>query len=213
MGPGSKNAETNKKKPKIKSGLSGQKEPSSASSGNRVANEEGASLTSSIGSLWGSIFKGSATPHKQQVVQEKPLQADIEANRRRVRETAKVPPLHHHPHCFLHRLLLQQGDPGLLAHNRFCLEVHFPALCPFTGLALKVKPKRLFFNKALTIGKIIDEICKAYPKLQNRNNQPGAEKLLLGHNLNSVFPAEIPIHLLDPELSNGDTVQIYYVGR
>eukprot|EP00469_Lotharella_globosa_P002973 CAMPEP_0167796888 /NCGR_PEP_ID=MMETSP0111_2-20121227/15322_1 /TAXON_ID=91324 /ORGANISM="Lotharella globosa, Strain CCCM811" /LENGTH=218 /DNA_ID=CAMNT_0007690879 /DNA_START=126 /DNA_END=782 /DNA_ORIENTATION=+ len=62
------------------------------------------------------------------------------------------------------------------------------------------------FDKTWTIGKCVDVACERLG-VDNRNNDPSFPKThLTSKKSGAVFPFDIPIHLLVPALSPGDTV-------
>mmetsp|Transcript_46796 Transcript_46796/g.75242 ORF Transcript_46796/g.75242 Transcript_46796/m.75242 type:complete len:229 (-) Transcript_46796:144-830(-) len=70
----------------------------------------------------------------------------------------------------------------------------------------KIKQKTICFDKNWTIGKCIDVACEAMG-IENRNNDPQAEKThFIGKKNKAMFPFDIPLYLLVPALSPGDTV-------
>lgn len=102
------------------------------------------------------------------------------------------------------------GDSGVKESDRFFLEVEFPEVS-LTGVAMKKKPLSMWFNVNWTIGKVVDSICKK-SGLENRNNDAKAKKLnVYSKRTQAQFPHDIALSLLQPELCNGDTVQLRYV--
>lgn len=102
------------------------------------------------------------------------------------------------------------GNENIKEENRIYFEVIFPTTDIF-GKPLAMPVRNIWFDKNWTIGRVIDDICDR-SSLENRNNEKNAKKLNLFSKRNQAqFPYDIPIELLAPELSSGDSVLIAYV--
>lgn len=74
------------------------------------------------------------------------------------------------------------------------------------------KPKTVYtwVNKQWTIGKSLDHIASLL-NVENNNHVTNAKKLVITcPRSNCTFPNDVPIHLLEPALMNGDTVVLKY---
>lgn len=68
------------------------------------------------------------------------------------------------------------------------------------------KTKTVCFNRKWTVGKCVDVACDALGH-ENKNNDPSAKKTyLFGKKNGAQFPFDVPIELLAPALSAGDTL-------
>jgi len=103
-----------------------------------------------------------------------------------------------------------KGDATVKEHNRFYLEVLFPNET-ITGTPLEMKPLSLWFDMNWTIGRVLEKIA-AQSGLENRNHIKDAKKLQMTNpQSQAMFPHDVAINLLIPELRSGDSVQLVYV--
>lgn len=101
------------------------------------------------------------------------------------------------------------GDPNIKESDRFYLEVKFPAES-MSGRPMKKAPRSVWVNKDWTIGRGLEFISDKFD-IENKNHMQNAKKLHLTHaTTQAVFPYDVPIQLLQPEISPGDTVQLLY---
>lgn len=96
------------------------------------------------------------------------------------------------------------GDKRIGMSDRCYLEVKF------APEVADVKDVSIFLNKKHPVGRCLDDICKA-GGVVNRNNDPTAQKIGILSKFGGFLPMDIPLHLLEPQLSSGDTVTISYV--
>jgi len=106
--------------------------------------------------------------------------------------------------------LRAKGDSTVKEHNRFYLEVLFPSES-ITGAPLKMPPQSFWFDMNWTIGRVLEKIATSC-NLENRNHIKDAKKLqLINPQSQAMFPHDVALNLLIPELRSGDTVQLVYV--
>ena len=102
------------------------------------------------------------------------------------------------------------GDPRLMDADRFYLEVLYSS-SPYAPQAQPSATISMWFNKSHTVGRVLDSVCRQ-TNIENRNNQPNQSKLHLVHNRTGAqLPYDIPLHLLSPELNQGDTVKLIVI--
>jgi len=103
-----------------------------------------------------------------------------------------------------------KGDSSIKDHHRFFLEVLFPKFSITGAPATQRKPESMFFDVDWTVGRVLDKISTTCG-LENRNNELTAKKLqLTSAHSQAMFPHDISLGLLTPELRSGDTVQLVY---
>jgi len=91
------------------------------------------------------------------------------------------------------------GDVNIPPEKRFYLEIVYP-------LNSKVQPKLMFFSSTATVGRILDIVAKE-GKIDNRNNQPDAEKLhLISLKSGEPFPYSAELGSLLPKLKSGESL-------
>jgi hypothetical protein len=79
------------------------------------------------------------------------------------------------------------------------------------GLRGSKTPVPLVVNRNWTIGRALEAVCDALG-VENENHLPNSKKITLTcARSQSTFPNDIPLHLLEPALANGDTVKIEFV--
>jgi predicted nucleic acid binding AN1-type Zn finger protein len=118
-----------------------------------------------------------------------------------------------------------KGDDKIPQSQRFYLEVRYPKKYG----AKRYKNQSMFFDRKWTVGRVIDNACK-HLKVENRNNITSALELYLAKETRNTsealqqgggkasvvrteFPTDIPLHLLEPSLMEGDTVRLAYRER
>jgi len=106
--------------------------------------------------------------------------------------------------------LRAKGDSTVKEHNRFYLEILFPSES-IVGAPLKMPPQSLWFDVNWTIGRVLEKIATSC-NIENRNHIQDAKKLQMTHSQShAMFPHDVALSLLIPELRSGDTIQLIYV--
>lgn len=106
--------------------------------------------------------------------------------------------------------LRAKGDSTVKEHHRFYLEILLPSET-ITGAPLSMPPQSLWFDMNWTIGRVLEKIATSC-KIENRNHIQDSKKLqMVNPQSNAMFPHDVALNLLIPELRSGDTVQLVYV--
>jgi predicted nucleic acid binding AN1-type Zn finger protein len=102
-----------------------------------------------------------------------------------------------------------KGEATVKEHQRFYLEILFPK-ASINGAPLDKKPEAMWFDMNWTVGRVLEKIGTSCG-VENRNHEQAAKKLqLTSVQSQAVFPHDVALNLLIPELRSGDTVQLVY---
>jgi len=108
------------------------------------------------------------------------------------------------------------GDDRIAENDRFYFDIVLPAT-NIDGQSVSRSGDKnaimAFFSKNNTIGKMLDEISEKY-HLENRNheNKQGIRKLVAySDRTKNVLPMDIPLILLTPQVSSGDSITLKYI--